>query len=464
MRNSPKLGLLVTGLLEDEYNKTGHLRPKVAEATNHLAEILSAYGEVVNPGFVEYEPDAERAAQMFNAADVDLIVVIELAYQKGAIPLRTLLNTRAPILIWNTQNVSHLPEDANFDLIMLNSGMAGLPELTNGLLRSDRKFKMITSLITDPQGLAEIGEYAAAAAIVRRLRNTRIGTIGHPYEGMTDLMIDQLDLRRKVGPICWPIEPETVAAIASTMPAAKVKKVIEEETRRFHIDEVPADTLERSVRLALALEEVVNNRKLDALALFEQAWLTDPRIGIISNYAAGRLISGGVPSAPEGDVSTAVSMLILQEIAGQSTVVENYFVDFDDQSILLSHDGTGNPSLARSPTEVRVKPSIYYKGTNGFGAAYEFAYAPGDVTILSLVPLRDGKWRLIVAEGRSLAMTPRPLSAPQIAFQHSSGSVREYCDKWCAAGAPHHMALAYGKLASKISRIGDLLGVEVIVV
>ena len=223
------------------------------QATNDLAKILSTYGEVINPGFVEYEPDAERAAQMFNAMSVDLIVVVELAYQKGAIPLRTLLDTHAPILVWNTQNIRQLPEDANFDVIMLNSGMAGLPELTNGLLRTNRNFRIITSHMTDPQGLAQISEYATAAAAVKRLKNARIGVIGHPYEGMTDLMVDQLSLRECLGPSCWPVEPEAVAAVASTLTAEKVKTVIEEEHRCFQIDDVPPETFERSVRLCVSV-------------------------------------------------------------------------------------------------------------------------------------------------------------------------------------------------------------------
>lgn len=100
----------------------------------------------------------------------------------------------------------------------------------------------------------------------------------------------------------------------------------------------------------------------------------------------------------------------------------------------------------------------------GFGAAYEYAYAPGNVTILSITPLRNGQWRLVVAEGESLPMNPRLLHAPQMTFRHSSGSIRDYCDRWCSAGASHHMALAYGKLASKVSRVGELLNAEVVVV
>jgi L-arabinose isomerase len=86
------------------------------------------------------------------------------------------------------------------------------------------------------------------------------------------------------------------------------------------------------------------------------------------------------------------------------------------------------------------------------------------VTILSLIPLGNGNWRFIVAEGESLPMKPRALSAPQMTFRYSGGSIQEYCNRWCSAGAPHHMALAYGKLTSKIRRVGELLDVEVVAV
>ena len=71
---------------------------------------------------------------VFNSAGVDLVIAIELAYRKGIIPMRTLLRVDAPILVWNTQQIRRLPEDADFDMIMENSGMAGLPELTSGFI------------------------------------------------------------------------------------------------------------------------------------------------------------------------------------------------------------------------------------------------------------------------------------------------------------------------------------------
>jgi L-arabinose isomerase len=153
-------------------------------------------------------------------------------------------------------------------------------------------------------------------------------------------------------------------------------------------------------------------------------------------------------------------MIILQEIAGQATFLENYVVDFKQDAMILSHDGHGNPALAEKPSDVKVKSSIYYQGVNGFGAGFEFAYKPGPVTNLALVPLSEKQWRLIVSEGESIRIKPRPVAAPQMLFKPKNMHISEWCDAWCKAGSPHHMALAYGHLSSTIKILADMLDLD----
>ena len=135
MALKPKVGVFVSALLEDDYNKTAHVRPRAQQAACHIADILSQYAEIVFPGLVEEEAQAEAAARRFNGESVDLIVAVQIAYTKGIVPTRCFLNTTAPVVVWNTQQIRSLPEDADFDLIMVNSGMTGVPEMTSALLR-----------------------------------------------------------------------------------------------------------------------------------------------------------------------------------------------------------------------------------------------------------------------------------------------------------------------------------------
>jgi len=460
MATKPKVGILVMALLEDDYNKTAHVRPMAQKVADKIAGIIGKYAETVCPPLVEEEHQAETAARMFNAEDVDLIIAVEVAYTKGAVPARCFLNTTAPVLVWNTQGVEFLPENADFDLIMLNSGMAGVPEMTSGLLRMGRPFWMVTSMTDDPKGHEQLAEYIAAAGIMRRLKTARIAIVGHAFEGMTDLMIDQLSLRQFVGPICWPVEPEKVSVAMGELPDADVQTLVKKERARYRVD-LDAGQFERSCRLALALEKVTRDGRFDAMASFDQVWLTDPRVGIIPSYGTGRLCEIGFPCSTEADVTTVTAMLILQELAGQSTFLENYVIDFKRDAMILSHDGHGNPAMAAKPEDVAVKHSIYYQGVNGFGAGFEYAYAPGPVTNLALVNV-GGRWRLNIAEGESIAIKPRPVAAPQMLFKPKSLPIRAWCDAWCKAGSPHHMALAYGHLSSQIRTYAQMQGLEVV--
>lgn len=459
MAMKPKVGVLVMALLEDDYNKTAHVRPMAQKVADKIGGIIGKYAKTVCPPLVEEEHQAEAAAQMFNAAGVDLIVAVEVAYTKGAVPARCFLNTTAPVLVWNTQGIEFLPEDADFDLIMINSGMAGVPEMTSGLLRMGRPFWMVTSMTDDPEGHKKLAEYIAAAGVIRRMKTARIAIVGHAFEGMTDLMIDQLSLRQFVGPICWPVEPEKVSVAMGELPDAEVKALVKKESGRYKV-EMDAAQFECSCRLALALEKVTRDGKFDAMASFDQIWLTDPRVGIIPSYGTGRLCEIGFPCSTEADVTTVTAMLILQELADQATFLENYVIDFKRDAMILSHDGHGNPAMAAKPSDVAVKHSIYYQGVNGFGAGFEYAYAPGPVTNLALVNV-GGRWRLNIAEGESIAIKPRPVAAPQMLFKPKSLPIREWCDAWCMAGSPHHMALAYGHLSGQIKTYAQMQGLDV---
>ena len=461
MSVKPKVGVFVSALLEDDYNKTAHMRPVAQKSADRIGNIIAQYADVVCPPLVEEEYQAEEAARMFNAEGVDLIVAVQLAYTKGIVPTRCFLNTTAPVVVWNTQQIRYLPEDADFDLIMVNSGMAGVPEMTSALLRIKRPFWMVTSHIDDPLGRKKLEEYIAAAGVIRRLKSARIGIVGHAFEGMTDLMVDQLSLRQFVGPVCWPLEPEKISAAMVDLPQAEVDALAAQEKVRYRVEMDPA-LFDRSCRLALALEKVARDNKFDALATFDQIWLTDPRVGIIPSYGTGRLCEIGIPCSTEADITTLTAMLLLQELTGQATFLENYVIDFDREAMILSHDGHGNPALAASPADVAIKHSIYYSGVHGFGAGLEFAYAPGPVTNLALVPVGERNWRLNIAEGESIAIQPRPVSAPQMLFKPSHKPIAEWSDAWCMAGSPHHMALAYGHLAGKIKKVAELLNIEAV--
>jgi L-arabinose isomerase len=451
------IGLLVTALLEDRYNKTGHIREQARAIAKRYEAKLAPFGAVVNPGFFENEGDALKAGRALKAAEVDCVVLVEIAYQKGLIPMRALRELDVPLIIWNAQLVDEFPESADFDLIMVNSGMCGLPELTSALLRADRDFFMVTGSIDDKEALERLGGHLRAARAAARLRNAKVGLIGTAYEGMTDMMQDNLAVLQTFGTTCWPIVPEEITDAFGQVKDGDVKRALEEQKALGRRIEVDDPMMTRSLRLALALEAVTRAGGYDAVAEFDQVWLAEEKIGIIPFFGSSLMVERHVPFACEGDVMRALSMLVLEELAGHSTFLEHYILDYKRNLMFNSHDGHGNPGLADPAHGVRIVPTIYYKGVHGFGASFNYAYRPGDVTLFSIGNIGEGHFQLISSEGSFVDMKPRDISAPQTLFRWQGGSVSEFAERWLSAAPSHHHAAAYGHLNGLLSATAQML-------
>jgi len=460
----PKIGLAVCTLMKDVFNDFSPTRAEGEAKVKRAAKTLSGLGEVVCPGLIEDDDAATSARDRFNREGVDVVVYAAISYVKSALALRVLSRLDAPVVVWNTQHVRKAPPDAGFDTMWTDSGMAGIPGVTHALLRAGIPFAMVTGHIDDPQGLADLADVAAAAQAARFLRDARVATVGHIYDGMTDFMVDHEALHMKVGPLSVPVGPFRVSQALGAVPEKEAKALVAADRARYGRIEADEKALDASARLALAMEEVLcDEERADAVAILDQTWLEDRAIGIVATYGYMHLNRNGVPCVCEMDVPTAVSQLALERLAGPSLLAEFYDMDFDRDAIVLCHDSNGNPAVAGDPKDVLLREAPMYVGENGPGITCEFPCPPGEVTMLALADVGDG-WRWIVCEGTSLDTPPRPMGAPFMLFAHGSRPLRDFCNAWCRTGAAHHMGVAYGKAGARIARLGEVMGIETVIV
>jgi L-arabinose isomerase len=270
-------------------------------------------------------------------------------------------------------------------------------------------------------------------------------------------MQDNLAVLQTFGATCWPIMPDEVTDAFAEVKDAEVRRVIEEQKALGRKVEVEEPMMTRSARLALALEAVARGGDYDAVAQFDQSWLSEERIGIIPFFGSSRMVEGHLPFACEGDVMRALSMLVLEELAGHSTFLEHYILDYKRDLMFNSHDGHGNPGLAEPAHGVRIVPTIYYEGARGFGASFNYSYRPGEVTLFSIGNIGEGRFQLISSQGEFVDMKPRDISAPQTFFRWEGGSVAEFAERWLSAAPSHHHAAAYGQLNELISAAAEML-------
>jgi len=69
--------------------------------------------------------------------------------------------------------------------------MHGVQDLANVLLRSNRKFHIVTGHYKDARATSEVRSWCDASRIAKFMRSVRIGLLGYPMEQMGDFAIDE---------------------------------------------------------------------------------------------------------------------------------------------------------------------------------------------------------------------------------------------------------------------------------
>ena len=108
---------------------------------------------------------------------------------------------------------------------------------------------------------------------------------------------------------------------------------------------------------------------------------------------------------------------------------EFYAADYEDDAVLMGHDGPGH--IAISERKIKVRPLRVYHGKVGQGLSVEMSVKHGPVTLLSIVQTVDGKLKL-------LTRRERPCPAP---FWRSETRIAgigslSACESFSASGVP----------------------------
>ena len=456
-----RVGLL--GLMFDLYDALPELKPTMAGFAGRLAETLAPFAEADFPGVCTTREQAARAVAGFEAAGADLIVVVLLTYAPSHIALPSLLRTRLPLLIFNTQELPGVGPATLAADTDKNHGMHGVQDLANVLLRAGRSFHIVTGHYQAAQALAEVKAWCDAARVVRHLAGMKIGLIGYAMEGMGDFGLDETAFLTQIGAEVHHIAMRSLAAAAQSAPQAAIAAQMALDRQRFQLDPAITETEhEASVRLAWALRETLIGGGMHGfashfLAVGREGWLDT-----LPFLAASSLLADGYWFGGEGDVTSAAAVCMMQALAGQANFTEMFTMDFAGNAILMMHMGEGNWRMARADEPVRVLRSgiVALVDVRVRPLLLAFSLEPGPATLVSLTTVADGKLKFVVTEGEVLDFPYVPdLGRPHTKFR-PAGDLGDFLTRFSIEGGSHHQALAYGRWAGTVEKIAALLGVE----
>jgi L-arabinose isomerase len=150
-------------------------------------------------------------------------------------------------------------------------------------------------------------------------------------------------------------------------------------------------------------------------------------------------------------------MKIMDTFGAGGSFTEYYAIDFNDDVVLMGHDGPGHLAIAEGKTKVR--PLTVYHGKVGRGLSVEMSVKHGHVTLLSLVQTGNGRLKLLIAQGESVPGPILEIGNTNSRYRFSIGA-RQFVNEWNAHGPAHHCAIGLGHIARKLEKLGALLDIE----
>jgi L-arabinose isomerase len=278
---------------------------------------------------------------------------------------------------------------------------------------------------------------------------------------MGDILYDPPSLLRVLGPAVVNENLGELEARVRGVPDDQADALVASHHERFAVAaDLPRARHLYASRLELALRGLLEEKAYRGFSFHFDAFGGDGRFRQLPLLAASDLMADGYGYAAEGDTNTASLMCAAQMMIGEAHFSEMYAMDWELDSVLISHMGEGNWRVARTDRPVRLIDRELGIGGLDNPPTPVFMARPGPATTAALIPLTDGRYRLLVARGEVLD-TPE---LPKVEMHHfhfrPSAGMEQFMDGWLRLGGPHHFVLNLGDHVGRWRRLAELAQLE----
>ncbi len=463
-----KVGVFAIGL-DTYWAQFGELKEHLLAYHANICKRISGFGaEVVDAGLIDNPVKARGAADLFSSQQVEVIFLYVSTYALSSTVLPVVQKVGVPVVVLNLQPVAKLDYEA-FNSLGDRGLMTGIwlehcqacsaPEIACVFNQAHIPYHLVTGTLDDVDAWAEIEDWVQAASVKSVMQNNRVGILGHYYCGMLDVYTDITQQSIVFGNHFELLEMCQLAALRHEVTDEELEAKLQQFDEWFKVDpQCSQSELIRAARTSCALDALVSMHNLGSLAYYYEGQNGNEYEDIVTSVIPGNtlLTAQHVPVAGECEVKNVQAMKIMDAFGAGGSFSELYLMDFEDDVVLLGHDGPAHAAIAQQ--KVGLVPLPLYHGKPGQGLSIQMEVKHGDVTLLSVIQDGDGKVQLLVAEAESVAGPTLQIGNTNSRYRFSIGA-KNFVNAWCCAGPAHHCAIGVGHIAGKLQKLAQLLGI-----
>ena len=436
--------------------------------TQFAARLVRPGVEVVELGLIDTAQRSREAGHQCRCEDIDVLFLYVTTYALSNTVLPLVQRAGVPVIVLNLQPAAAIDYEA-FNKLEDRTAMTGewlaycsacpVPEMANVLKRARIPFHQVTGVLDEPATWREIAEWLAAARVRSTLAEARLGLMGHYYSGMLDIMTDVTLVSIVFGSHVELVEVDELSALAAEVNESALVRRVADFYESFDVQpDCREEELRRAARTSVALDAFVARHELSALAYYYKGSGNAANEDTMSSIILGTslLTARHVPVAGEYEVKNALAMKIMDCLGAGGSFTEYYAIDFNDDLVLMGHDGPGHIAIAEGKTKVR--PLTVYHGKVGRGLSVEMSVKHGPVTLLSVVEDSESRFQLLVAEGECVAGPILEIGNTNSRYRFPLGA-RGFVNAWNAEGPAHHCAVGVGHVAGTLEKTAALMGI-----
>ena len=456
----PTIGLLPTGL-NMYFHQYPNLKQMGMAMYDKLVARLSEYAEVISPGLVDTYEAAVNAADVLSKGDIDILLIFPFGYTTGMMIVPTVKATNVPIRLVNAhEDSSYDYKNADTELYLHHEGACPIPEYSCTLVALKRKFQVLTGYFGNEDFWTEIRRHCMGAAAAKAYSKCRFGVIGNTYTNMVDMPVDDHRILKATGQLVCRPEIEEIEQAYDRVTEEQLQEMYKEFREYYDVDDTVTDEhMRESAKIAVAFDEIIRKYNIDGFGYY---WWgqTEKTIELRgqSALAASRLTAMGIPGVTEGDVKAAMAMKVLNLLGGGGMFLEFFSQDFDENFIMMGHDGPSNVDLAVG--KPKLQNLTIHHGKIGEGLGIDFNMKLGTCTILNLTQVgTDKTFKLIYTVAEIVPGDILNIGNPNCRIRMTK-PIPEFFNDWCIQGPGHHSALGIGDLSKEIEVFDQAMDFE----